>query len=115
LLALNLVDIDRLPWVPVTGCPGVRAKELWRRGNFVDALIDYEPGASTPGLPHLQADHHIWVVSGAATIAGQRLVAGCYVHVPQGVGHPINEIGEQGCMLLQMHRPYRSGEAQPAR
>jgi uncharacterized RmlC-like cupin family protein len=110
LLAINASDVDQLAWVPVTGCAGVRAKELWRRGDFVDTLIDYAPGASTPGLHHVGADHHIWLVAGAATVAGQRLTAGSYVHVPPGVAHPI-EAAEAGCTLLQVHRPYRTDQA----
>jgi hypothetical protein len=111
LLSLSPADLDRLPWRPVVSCPGVRAKELWRLGDAVDALIAYEPGASTPGAPHLSAHHHIWVVSGAATIAGRRLTAGSYVYVPSGVTHPIGDVGDEGCTLLQMHRPYPAREA----
>ncbi len=89
----------------VTGCPGVQDKELWRFGDFVQALIRYAPAASTPGRPHLAAHHHIWVVSGAATIAGRRLVAGSYLHVPPDTPHEI-VAGTDGCLLLQMHRPH---------
>ena len=98
-------EIDRLPWKPVFGCPGVRTTDLWRLGDTHDALIAYEPGAATPGPPHHGADHHIGVVSGSATIAGRRVVAGSYVHVPPGIDHPIAEVGPEGCTLLQMHRP----------
>jgi hypothetical protein len=107
LMTLSPVDIDERPWQPVTDCPGVFGKELWRRGGFVDALIRYEPRSSTPGGPHPAADHHIWVVSGEASIAGQRVGAGAYVYVPAAVAHPIDNIGPDGCTLLQMQRPTR--------
>lgn len=106
-LTLDPVEIDRLTWQPVTGCPGVDEKELWRLGVFVDALIRYQPGSSTPGHPHIGAQHHIWVISGAATIAGRRVVAGSYVHIPAAVEHRIGDVGEEGCLLLQMHRPHQ--------
>lgn len=112
LLALNPVEIDLLPWQPVDGCPGVHEKVLWRFADYVQALIRYEPGASTPGEPHLVAHHHIWVVSGAATIAGRRLTAGSYMHVPPGVVHRIADIGPEGCTILQMHRPHAPLEAE---
>ncbi len=109
LVTLTPDDIDGITWQPVTGCPGVRAKELWRRDDFVDAMIAYEPGAATPGVPHLAAHHHVWVISGAATVAGRHVVAGSYVYVPPGVAHPIREVGGEGCTLLQMHRPFPAG------
>jgi hypothetical protein len=114
LLTLDPAEIDQLSWQQVVSCPGVKAKELWRLGNLVDALIAYEPGASTPGVPHPGAHHHIWIVSGVATVAGRRLAAGSYVYVPPGASHPIGGIADEGCTLLQMHRPYLR-EASPAR
>jgi ChrR Cupin-like domain len=96
-------DIDALPWRPVATCPGVQAKELWRDGDAVDSLIGYEPDAATPGAAHPGAHHHIWVVSGTATIAGRLVTGGSYVYVPPGVAHPIRA-GDHGCTLLQMHR-----------
>jgi hypothetical protein len=112
LYALDPVDIDALTWVPVPACPGVRQKVLWRFGDFVQALVRYEPGSGSPGLPHLAAHHHIWVVSGAATIAGRRLIAGSYLHVPPGVAHPVVDVGPDGVTLLQMHRPHPPHEAE---
>lgn len=105
LLVLDPIEIAQLPWQAVPGCPGVREKELWRFGDFVHALIRYEPGSSTPGRPHLAAHHHIWTVSGNATIGGRPLVTGSYVHVPPGVEHPVRDVGPDGCTLLQVHRP----------
>lgn len=112
-MLLGPAEIDRRPWLPVTRCPGVRAKELWRFGDYVDALLSYEPGASTPGVPHMAAHHHIWVVAGEATLAGRWLAAGSYAYVPPGVAHPIRDVGADGCTLLQMHRPFplRGGPA----
>ncbi len=112
LLALNPVEIDLLPWRQVDGYPGVFEKVLWRFGDYVQALIRYEPGAGTPGEPHLVAHHHIWVVSGAATIARRRLVAGSYMHVPPGVVHRVEDVGPEGATLLQMHRPHAPLEAE---
>jgi len=97
-------EIDRLPWKEVPGCAGVRVTELWRAGDVHDALIAYEPGASTPGPPHPSAEHHIWVIAGSASIAGQRFVAGSYVYVPPDTVHRIADVGAEGCTLLQMHR-----------
>ena len=105
LLTLTSADLDRLPWRDISGCPGVRAKELWHAGGSVDALINYTPGATTPGHPHPNADHHIWVTEGQAWIAGERLPTGSYVYVPPGTAHPIEADRYTGCVLLQIHRP----------
>ena len=103
MVSLTPDQIARIPWTAVTGCEGVYAKELWRRGDRVHALLRYEAGASTPGLPHAGADQHLWVVEGEATVAGIRLPAGSYIHVPPGTPHPVRSTGLLGCVLLQSH------------
>jgi hypothetical protein len=102
-LLMDDMDVARLPWRPVEGCPGVRAKTLWRSPSAVCAVITYQPGAATPGLPHPGAEHHIWVVSGCAAFEGRRLDTGSYVHVPPRVAHPITAVGDTGCTVLQVH------------
>jgi hypothetical protein len=108
LLTIRPRDIDALPTLPVPGCSGVTVKELWRNGDLHDTLIMYDRDAATPGSPHHGADHHIWVLSGAALISGRHIEAGSYVHVPPGEKHPIIATGPAGCVLLQMHRPISS-------
>ncbi len=105
--ALTPEEIERSGWQPVSGCPGVYQKVLWRSAGFVDALIRFEPGGRTPGRPHEGADHHIWVVRGQATISGRPVVAGSYVHVPLATEHPIRNVGTGSLVLLQMSRPRR--------
>jgi quercetin dioxygenase-like cupin family protein len=112
LYSVDAQHIDELPWEAVPECPGVHQKTLWRFGDFVQALVRYQPGSSTPGAPHLAAHHHIWVVSGAATMAGRRLVAGSYMHVPPGVLHTVEAVGSDGFTILQMHRPHPPREAE---
>ncbi|KUL23533.1 cupin domain-containing protein [Actinoplanes awajinensis] len=112
LTMLDSAEIDRLPWWPVPGCPGVAAKDLWSAGDQHDALISYRPGCCTPGRPHLTAHQHIWVVAGSAMIAGRTAAAGSYLHVPPRTAHPITA-GPQGCLLLQIHRPLPHGGEHP--
>lgn len=111
LYSLDAQEIDTLPWEDVPECTGVQQKVLWHLGGFVQALVRFEPAAATPGLPHLAAHHHIWVVSGTVTIAERLLAAGSYMHVPPGVGHAATA-GDDGCTLLQMHRPHPPAEAE---
>ena len=112
LFSLDSAQVESLPWEPVPDCPGAARKVLWQLGSFVQALLHYEPGAQGGGQAHLAAHHHMWVVSGAATIAGRRLTAGSYMHVPPGVDHPVTDVSADGLVLLQMHRPHAPVEAE---
>jgi quercetin dioxygenase-like cupin family protein len=105
MLFLDRAAIELLPWEPVPDCPGVYDKELWRDGDFVHALIRYEPGATSPGRPHLAAHHHLWVISGSARIGGRSLTAGSYAHIPPDMAHRARA-GPHGCVLLQLHLPH---------
>jgi quercetin dioxygenase-like cupin family protein len=100
---LSALDINGLTWLPVPGCPGVHAKDLWHSGEAAAALIAYLPGASTPGRPHRDAHQHIWVVKGTISVAGTAHVAGSYLHVPPGATHAIIAVGVQEAVLLQVH------------
>jgi hypothetical protein len=93
LHALDADEIDSMPWVEVPDAPGVQQKTLWQLGDFAQALIRVRPGGVVPGTPHLAAHHHIWIVSGTATVAGRRMTAGSYVHVPPEVAHEIRDVG----------------------
>jgi quercetin dioxygenase-like cupin family protein len=103
MVAMSPLDIGQLAWSDVPKCPGVCVRALGRHGGVVVALIRSAFAATTPGEPHPTADHHIWIVSGSASIGGRRLVAGSYIHVPPGVAHPITATGPRGCTLLQVH------------
>ncbi len=48
LAVLPADEIERLPWLPVPTCPGVEEKTLWQFGDFVQALVRYAPGSSSP-------------------------------------------------------------------
>lgn len=112
LLVLDAAEIEAMPWTPVERAPGVQLKILWQFDDYVQALLRAEPGATIPGRPHLVAHHHIWVVSGSATVAGRRVAAGSYLYVPPGAEHQMREVGPQGCLVLQIHHPHGPAEAE---
>ena|SRR5688572_30534460 len=109
---LNPADIDHLMWQAVPGCPGVRAKELWRSTDAACVLLSYGPDAATPGGPHPHARQHIWVLAGGVVVDGRRLVAGSYIDVPAGVAHPINTVSPSGALLLQVDHWATSASSQ---
>jgi quercetin dioxygenase-like cupin family protein len=53
----------------------------------------------------MAAYHHLWVISGAAAIAGRYVTAGSYLVIPPGVAHTVSDVGADGCLMLQIHRP----------
>lgn len=103
-IALDAAEIDAMPWQQLPGRAGVARKVLFSHGDIWVALLYYGAGTSSVGESHYAAHHHIWVVAGAATIAGRRFTAGSYLHVPPGVPHPTTDVGVEGCTLLYMHR-----------
>jgi quercetin dioxygenase-like cupin family protein len=105
LRVLDRAAIDAMEWEPRPGQEGVAQKILWRSGDVVVGLLRFAPGASEPGHAHHAAHHHIWVVQGSATIAGQPLREGSYAYVPPGVVHETTDVGADGLTLLYTYRP----------
>lgn len=83
--------------------PGVDYTMLWREGRSAAGLMFIEPGATMPEHTHEAATHHIWVVEGAAHVAGRTLPAGSYWHVPVGVPHAVEAARPDGCTLFYLY------------
>jgi uncharacterized RmlC-like cupin family protein len=98
-------DVDALPWEPLPGETGVSAKVLWRSGDVAVGLVRVDAGAQKRAHTHFSAHHHIWVVSGAATMVGRSLTAGAYVYVPPGVEHAVTDVGPEGVVFFYTYRP----------
>jgi anti-sigma factor ChrR (cupin superfamily) len=105
LRVLDRAAIEAMPWEPRPGQDGVWQKTLWRSGDVVVGLLRFAHGATEPGHAHHAAHHHIWVVSGSATVAGRSLTEGSYAYVPPGVVHETRDVGPDGCVLLYTYRP----------
>jgi quercetin dioxygenase-like cupin family protein len=114
LRILDRAAVDALPWEPRAGHSGVSQKVLWRSGDVVVGLLRFEPGATEPGHAHHAAHHHVWVVSGSATIAGRPLQEGSYAYIPPGVVHETSHVGPDGCTLLYTYRPLESPRPSPS-
>ena len=100
-------DIERQPWQPMRGLPGVEHKVLWRSGTMIAGLVRLAPGAEEPGHVHHDADHHVYVLEGAARIAGQQVESGGFVYVPAGVPHSPTDVGPDGCTVFYTYLPHR--------
>ncbi len=65
--------------------------------------MDVDPGGSLEPHRHTRAAHHIWVLSGHASISGEGVGPGAYVHIPAGVEHGIAHAGPEGCRMLYLY------------
>lgn len=98
-------DIDGRPWEPLRGIAGVEHKVLWRSGQMIVGLVRLAPGAEEPGHRHHDADHHMYVLEGAARIAGQFVSSGGFCYVPAGVPHSTTDVGPDGCTFFYTYVP----------
>lgn len=105
LLVRHSAAIATDAWENLRDLPGVGQKILWRSGDVTIGLIRVDPGAEKPAHVHHGAHHHIWMVSGEATMVGQRVDAGSYVYIPPGVEHEVTDVGPDGCVFFYTYRP----------
>ena len=113
LLVFGTQDVDALAWEPMPGQTGVFSKILWRSGDVAIGLIRVDAGAEKAAHVHHGAHHHIWVVSGSATMVGQELAAGSYVYIPPGVVHEVTAVGPDGITFFYTYRPVEVRRSEP--
>ena len=77
---------------------------LWHDGASMAGLLTVTAGERLGAHTHHRNHHHIWVVSGAARIAGQLLAEGGYAHIPAGVEHDIDATGTAGCTVFYLYQ-----------
>lgn len=105
LMVLAAEDVDAIAWEPMAEQTGAFSKALWRSGDVAIGLIRVDAGAEKAAHVHHGAHHHIWVISGSATMVGQALTAGSYVYIPPGVLHEVTTVGSQGITFFYTYRP----------
>jgi anti-sigma factor ChrR (cupin superfamily) len=96
-------EVDRLPFEPLGPMPGVVHKVLWRNGSSMAGVLYVEPGRRLGAHTHRQNHHHIWVLDGHATIVGNHIGPGSYVHIPSGVEHDIDATASEGCTVFYLY------------
>jgi quercetin dioxygenase-like cupin family protein len=85
------------PTVPVTHTV------LWRDDTTMAGVLVLSAGQRLGEHTHRLHHHHLWVVDGEAVILGERLGAGSYVHVPNGVVHDVDASGTDGCRVFYLY------------
>jgi len=104
-LLLTRLQVDRMPWFPLDGTPGVSCKTFWTdaRGESNSGLMKLEPYAQIPHHSHRFAMHHMWIVDGYCYVGDQRMATGSYTFVPLGADHSITKAGPDGCIILYLY------------
>jgi quercetin dioxygenase-like cupin family protein len=102
-LVLHPAEIADLPETPLGALHGVRRRVLWQSGNSESGVLDIAAGNRLGLHAHRANQHHLWVLSGAADIAGQRVPEGGYAHIPAGIEHDIDATATEGCSLLYLY------------
>ena len=99
--------IAELPDEPVPGAPGARRIELWRDHDDEAGVLVVEGGRRYAPPVDRTHDHHLWVMTGRATILGDVLRSGSYVHVPAGLEHEVDATDTGGCRIFYLRLPPR--------
>jgi quercetin dioxygenase-like cupin family protein len=100
---LTAAAVARLPVEPLGGLDGVSHRVLWRDDASMSGVLTVEAGHRLGTHAHRLNHHHIWVLEGRASILGETLGAGGYVHVPSGLDHDIDATATEGCTVLYLY------------
>ena len=92
-----------LPLTPLGPLQGVVHRVLWRNESSMAGVLTVEAGHRLGAHAHRVNHHHLWVLSGRATILGTELGPGSYVHVPSGVEHDIDASSTGGCTVFYLY------------
>ena len=105
LTASSGIDVSRVEAIvahavrPRSPGPGIRVRELWRRGMKRALQVEIDPGAIWPSIDyHVPGPEELYVVSGDFEDGENAYGAGTFVHNPAGSSH----IGQSrnGCVLF---------------
>ena len=66
-------------------------------------VLTVEAGHRLGAHAHRVNHHHLWALSGRATILGTELGPGSYVHAPSGVEHDIDACSTGGCTVFYLY------------
>ena len=100
---LRAVEVAELPKTTLGSGPGVENQLLWTDETAAAGVLTVRKGHRLGAHTHRQNHHHFWVLAGAATVLGQEIGPGTYVHVPSGVEHDIDATATEGCTVYYLY------------
>lgn len=95
--------VAALPSMPFGSIAGITHKVLWQDGTSMAGVMTVEGGRRLGAHAHRANHHHMWVLEGRASILGQEIGAGSYVHIPSGVEHDIDATDTAGCTVFYLY------------
>lgn len=97
---------------PLGSIDGVAHRVLWRNDTSMAGVLTVAAGHQLGAHAHRVNDHHIWVLDGRASVLGNDVGPGSYVHIPSGVEHDIDATRSDGCTAFYLYlRPAVWGPA----
>jgi quercetin dioxygenase-like cupin family protein len=102
-VVLTAEEIAALPVIGLGPIAGVTHRVLWRTEASMAGLMTVEAGKHLGMHAHQTNHHHIWIVEGSATVLGEQVGPGSYVHVPSGVDHDVDATDTDGCTFLYLY------------
>lgn len=81
----------------------MRRRILFRDATSEAGILRVGAGHRLGSHTHRENQHHMWVLDGEALIAGVRVGAGGYAHVPAGVEHDIDATETDGCRVVYLY------------
>lgn len=102
-VVLTADAIAALPVAPLGPLEGVTHQVLWQNPTSMSGVLKIAPGHHLGRHAHRANHHHMWVLEGRATILGEVLGPGSYVHIPSGVEHDIEASATEGCTVLYFY------------
>ena len=97
--------IAGLPVIPIGAIDGAERKVLWRDEAAEAGVLVVLGGHHLGAHRHRFNHHHLWVLDGRATILGQDVGPGSFVHVPSGMEHDIDARETEGCAVFYVYAP----------
>lgn len=96
-------NIHDLPAERLGQLAGVSHRVLWRDATSMAGVLTVLAGHRLGPHTHRVNHHHLWVLDGHASILGNRLGPGSYVHIPSGIEHDIDATSTGGCTVFYLY------------
>lgn len=88
---------------PLGAHGGATHRCTWTDGSSSAGVMRIEPGEHLGEHTHRRHHHHVWVVAGRTRVLGEELGAGSYAHIPAGVAHDFEAVGDEPCTVHYLY------------
>lgn len=101
-----LVSADRLSTLdaaPLGVGGGAVHRTTWTDGRSSAGVMHIDAGHHLGEHTHRRHHHHVWVADGCTRVLGEELPAGSYAHIPAGIEHDFEAVGDEGCTVFYLY------------